>query len=115
MSRAKAYFKSDGFVCEDHSQGSPYDLLCVKGRKAFYVEVKATTTDGSGVFLTPGEVDHARNHKGEMVLFVVHSINAVEVNGAYKLSGGKERVLMDWDVDQGTLKPTLYAYQVPVD
>jgi hypothetical protein len=102
-------------VCEDHSASNPYDLLCTKRKKTLYVEVKATTTDGCGVFLTPGEVDHARNHKGKVALFIVRSIDVEERSGAYTLSGGEDFVLMDWDVDQGALKPTLYMYQVPVN
>ncbi|MBW3598380.1 MAG: hypothetical protein KY475_14050 [Planctomycetes bacterium] len=55
MDRARAFFKSEQYVCEDHSASNPYDLLCTKRRKTLYVEVK-------------GEVDHARNHKGKFLL-----------------------------------------------
>jgi hypothetical protein len=75
-----------------------------------YVEVKGTVTRGDCIILTSGEVKFARSHKGEMRLFILHSI---QVSDDGKLSNGKPKVSVPWDVDKGKLKPMAFNYKVP--
>ncbi len=109
MDAAKRYFKSLGYVVEDHSQGHPYDFLCTRKTKRLYVEVKGTQTNGEGIVLTSGEVEFARRHKEQMALFIRHSIKV----SAGVLSNGENRVICPWDVDRGILKPISYWYELP--
>lgn len=113
MAAATRYFESLGYAVTDHSVGHPYDLLCQRHREVLYVEVKGTQTDGSGVILTPGELAFARGQRGQMGLFVLHSIRAAEGGSGYTLSGGEERVIVPWDVDAGSLEPLSYMHGIP--
>jgi hypothetical protein len=110
MEAAKRYFTSLRYVVEDHSAGHPYDLLCTKKKDRLYIEVKGTQTNGDGIILTSGEVRFARRKKGQMALFLVHSIN-VSPNG--KLSNGQVKVILPWNVAEGRLKPISFVYEVP--
>jgi hypothetical protein len=110
MDAAKRHFASLGYVVKDHSAGHPYDLLCSRGKERLYVEVKGTQTKGDGIILTAGEVRFARRKKGQMALFLVHSIK-VSADGA--LSNGQDKVILPWDVDEGRLKPISFVYDVP--
>ncbi len=110
MEAATKHFKLLGYTVEDHSKNHSYDLLCTKKKKRLHVEVKGTVTNGNGIILTSGEVKFARSHKGEMGLFMVHSV-LVSMDG--KLSGGQKKVILPWDVDKGKLKPMAFMYEVP--
>ena len=59
---------------EDTSATKPYDLICVRGGKKFFVEVKGTQTTGSSIILTKNEVEHVRANAGSCILVVVHSV-----------------------------------------
>jgi hypothetical protein len=110
MDAAKRHFASLGYVVEDHSASHSYDLLCSRGKERLYVEVKGTQTNGDGIILTSGEVKFARRKKGQMALFIVHSI---KVSAGGTLNDGQERVILPWDVDEGRLKPISFVYEVP--
>ncbi len=113
MNAATRYFETDGYKCDDHSKTCSYDLRCRHGQEVLYVEVKGTQTDGGEIILTPGEVKFARSHKGQMALFILHSIQVAEGNDGFVLSGGERHVVLPWDVDLGTLVPASFKYGVP--
>ena len=110
MEAATRHFTSLGYKVEDHSKNHSHDLLCTKKKERLHVEVKGTVTTGDGIILTSGEVKFARNHKGEMGLFILHSIH-LSADG--KVSDGKQKVIVPWDVDDGKLKPMAFNYEVP--
>jgi hypothetical protein len=110
MEAAKKHFKSLGYSVEDHSKNHSYDLLCTKKKERLHAEIKGTVTSGDGIILTSGEVKFARSHKGEMGLFILHSI---QVSAEGKVSDGKQKVIVPWDVDDGKLKPMAFNYEVP--
>jgi hypothetical protein len=110
MDTAKRYSEVEGYKREDYSKSGPFDLLCSRREEALYVEVKGTQTDGSEIILTPGEVEFARGHKGQMALFVLHSIQVGEGDDGFVLSGGERHLIMPWDVDLGTLRPVSFKY-----
>lgn len=111
MNAAKTFFSEKGYAVEDRSKTQPYDLHCVGKKGVLYVEVKGTKTAGGGVLLTAGEVRFARDHQGQMVLFVLHSISVEE--GGNVLAGGDVRLIQPWDVNKGSLNPTHFMYDVP--
>ncbi|MGA2541968.1 MAG: DUF3883 domain-containing protein [Verrucomicrobiota bacterium] len=112
MDAAKTHFESLEFVREDRSKNHPYDLHCRRGKEFLYVEVKGTQTDGEQIILTNGELEFARSHKGQMALFILHSITVSEVGGDYHLAGGERRPILPWDVDHGWLKPLSFMYRI---
>ena len=111
MDAAKQHFRSLGYAVEDHSKDHPYDLRCAGQQGVLYVEVKGTQTNGDGILLTAGEVEFARRHKGEMALFLLHSIDMSQDRGA--VSNGTKRLIVPWNVDEGGLKPISFEYEVP--
>ncbi|HEX5751041.1 MAG TPA: hypothetical protein VFZ09_32745 [Archangium sp.] len=66
---------------------------------------------GASVFLTSGEVEFARRHKSQMVLYVLHSIQLSEGDGAPQ--GGVHTVFWPWDVEGRALAPIKYVYGLP--
>jgi hypothetical protein len=113
MEAAKGYFESLGYTCDDHHETKPYDLQCRRRQEVLHIEVKGTQTDGSAIILTPSEVEFARSHKGQMALYVLHSIQVSEGGDGFVLSKGQRNLILPWDVDLGTLKPMSFKYEVP--
>jgi hypothetical protein len=113
MNAAKRHFESLGYEWEDHSKGEPYDLRCSRAQEVLYVEVKGTQTDGREIILTAGEVEFGRRHKGQMGLFVLHSIEVSEEDGGFVMGKGERRLILPWDVELSTLKPVSFVYGLP--
>lgn len=113
MDAATRYFQAEGYAVADHSKTKPYDLYCTRGAEVLHVEVKGTQTGGEDIILTAGEVEFARRHRGQMALFVLHSVEVSGEEGEFVLSEGERHLVLPWDVDQGMLKPVSYTYGVP--
>jgi hypothetical protein len=112
MQRAREYFQAQGFTSiEDVSSRRPFDLLARDGTREVFIEVKGTQSAGASVFLTSGEVEFAKRHKSQMVLYVLHSIQLSEGDGAPQ--GGVHTVFWPWDVEGGALAPIKYVYGLP--
>jgi hypothetical protein len=90
-----------------------YDLICSRDDEVKHIEVKGTTTDGAEVILTANEVRHARENPCT-ALFILSNI-AVEraEDGTVTATGGKRHLYDPWRLDDGTLKPLGFRYQVP--
>jgi hypothetical protein len=65
------------------------------------------------IILTPGEVEFARDHKGQMALFVLHSIQVSDGDDGFVLSEGERHTILPWDVDLGMLKCVTFKYRLP--
>jgi Protein NO VEIN, C-terminal len=90
-----------------------YDLICRRGGEVKHVEVKGTTTDGAEVILTPNEVRHAREYPCT-ALFVLSNITVERAeDGTVTATGGTRYTYDPWRLDDGTLTPLGYRYQVP--
>lgn len=111
MDAAKQYFTSQKYVVENHSKNHPYDLRCTRKKELLYVEVKGTQTDGKGIILTSGEVEFAHQHKGQMALFLLHSINVSKDKKV--LTNGEKHIVEPWIVDERYLKPLSFQYELP--
>jgi hypothetical protein len=112
MNAAAEFYGLEWDVQDVHGTES-YDLICRRGGEMKHVEVKGTTTDGAEVILTPNEVRHAREHPCT-ALFVLSNI-AVEraEDRTVTASGGKQHLCDPWHLDDGTLIPLGFRYQVP--
>jgi hypothetical protein len=90
-----------------------WPLICRRGDEVKHIEVKGTTTDGAEVIHTPNEVTHARGNPG-MALFVLSGITVKRTDdGTVTATGGKHRCYDPWRLDDGTLTPVGFRYQVP--
>jgi hypothetical protein len=112
MNAATAFY-ADAWKVEDvHGQES-YDLVCRLGDEVKHVEVKGTTTDGTEVILTPNEVSHARENQHN-ALFILSNVQVERAeDGALAATGGVRHIYDPWNLDEGTLRPIGYRYQVP--
>jgi Protein NO VEIN, C-terminal len=107
MSKAVSYFSGKGYAVFDTHANSPYDLRCVKGMEVHFVEVKGTSGEGRNVLLTAGEVNFARLHGGQMILFIVHTVRA-DGDGALT---GAEKIVWPWEIDSQRLTPYNFVYE----
>jgi|GEM_PF-1868187 len=111
MKSAKAYYKNDGWDVDDMSSNNPYDLKCTKPNGVeLHVEVKGTTSDGSSVLLTHGEVRHARQYHKVALYILCGQTLQKDSSGNVEAVGGREKIIDPWDIDTGTLNPTQYEY-----
>ena len=107
---ATAYFKVQGYEVKE--KGAPYDLLCTKGEREIYVEVKGTQSPGKTVFLTKNEVALAQDEEVESALFLQHSVSVDRSTKPVTASGGHTHVLWPWDVNEEDLLALQYRYEV---
>ena len=112
MNMATEFYATAWDVQDVHGTES-YDLICRRGGEAKHVEVKGTTTDGEEVILTPNEVRHARDYPST-ALFVVSNIVVERAeDGTVTATGGKHHCYDPWRLNDGTLIPVGFRYQVP--
>lgn len=113
VAMAISYFEARGWAVEDVGSGASYDLRCTKGERSLHVEVKGTTSRGKKVLMTRNEVHHARGTDAELALYV---LSGVAVDGAEEpsASGGTERVLDPWQIEDSALDPVGYEYTLPL-
>ena len=106
-------FYAQAWDVEDVHGRESYDLLCRRGDEVKHVEVKGTTTDGAEVILTPNEVRHARENKFT-ALFVLSNVKIERAeDGTVTVTGGIRRLYDPWYLEDGTLLPLGFRYQVP--
>lgn len=112
MNAATEFYSREWDVEDVHATES-YDLICRRGDEVKHVEVKGTTTDGAEVILTPKEVTHARENPCT-ALFVLSGITVERTeDGTVAATGGEHHVYDPWRLDDGTLTPLGFSYQVP--
>lgn len=92
----------------DTRYGNPFDAVATKAGSTRYLEAKGTETDGASVIVTAGEVEWARQHKGECVLGIVSGIRFV---GDELDVGSGELTLHVWDPDTGVLTAKSYSWR----
>jgi hypothetical protein len=104
----------EGYEVEDTSARQPYDLRCPRADEEVRVEVKGSQGEGSEVFLTAGEVEHARSSGVRTDLFVWGQIQVIEGNDGPRGVGGQLVAhLQNWTPLETELKATQYLYRVP--
>lgn len=106
------YLTSLGWAVEDVGATRSYDIDATRVDQHLFVEVKGTTSDGTEVLLTHGEVElHRREHPRTMLL-LVHSI-ALAKGDPPVASGGSLRVIDGFWPDAADLTPIAYRYKTP--
>lgn len=113
MQKAKAFYEEQGWIVSDVSSTHPYDLLCQADTgEELYVEVKGTTSDGTQILLTANEVRHAHDHYPKVALFILSRIQ-VDPTSIEKPQAGEMQMLEPWDINEGTLSPLAFTYNLP--
>jgi hypothetical protein len=112
MNVATAHYARDWDVEDVHGTES-FDLVCRRGGEEKHVEVKGTTQDGTEVLLTPNEVSHAREIQ-HVALFILSNVVVERADdGTVTATGGVRHHYDPWHIDDGTLIPLGFRYQVP--
>lgn len=109
---ATQYFESQGWSVRPTSGSIPYDLVATRSEERLYIEVKSSRGPAEAVFLTYGEVDHAREAPAS-ALFIVSDLTVATVNHVATVSGGRRRVIHPWVPQDSDLSPLTYRYRVP--
>lgn len=108
---ACAYYEAEGFHVKE--LGKPFDLEVRTDDLVLTVEVKGTTSDGSGVPLTGGEVSHHVEAFPNNALVVVRNITLHRDGTSPTASGGRLYELRGWEIDINALRAISYAYDIP--
>ncbi len=115
MNEASKYYIAQGWLVQNVSAYRSYDLYCSRpDGKELHVEVKGTSTDGSGVLLTRNEVTHAHAYYPLVSLFIVANVQLQRANdGTCIASGGQNIVREPWNLNEKDLSALTYSYRVP--
>jgi len=113
MSVATEFYAEKGWIVRDVHSAESYDLLCLRNGEVKHVEVKGTTEDGAMVLLTLNEVRHARENPST-ALFVLSNVRVEPAeDGTINVTGGVRHLNDPWHIDDGTLTPLGFRYQIP--
>ncbi|HET6312781.1 MAG TPA: DUF3883 domain-containing protein [Chloroflexia bacterium] len=117
MNFAIEYYIARGWHVEDVSATMSYDLRCTQptldDTDELHVEVKGTTSRGSGVLLTPNEVIHARTYSNVALCIVSEIIVTRNADQLPIATGGTMRIIYPWDINVGQLTAVGYEYTIP--
>jgi hypothetical protein len=108
---AEAFFRRLGYTT--NRVGKPYDLLCHRGNRTLYVEVKGTRSNAEAFLLTRNEVAFARQRKRrrDLALYVRAGVT-IKPGKTIVVSGGTKRVCNPWRISREKLKPITYMYSL---
>ncbi|WP_235029439.1 protein NO VEIN domain-containing protein [Streptomyces sp. 3213.3] len=109
---AVADYERQGWTVE--RIGKPYDLHCTRAREERRVEVKGTTGAATSVELTINEVEHARNPRHTVDLYVVSDITVGAHSSDYATSGGRVTHVKDWFPADEDLRARRFEYRLPL-
>lgn len=111
MNIATEQFLRNGWKVVNKSSSRPFDLLIIKDKQRRFIEVKGTTSKGSSIILTAGEIEHAKTHSSESVLYVVTNIQLNNIHNKWIATGGVANMILDpWIIDDNCLTATQYRY-----
>jgi hypothetical protein len=108
---ARAYYKREGWQVK--VLGKPFDLDLRRGAEHLTVEVKGTTSDGSKVVLTAGEVRHHDKAYPNNALVIVRHILLDRTTTPPTVSGGVLHEQRGWSIAVEDLQPISFSYTIP--
>lgn len=107
------HYRDEKWIVTDTRYSGPYDAIAKKDGATLYLEAKGTQSSGDAVFLTHGEVEHARRHLGECMIGIWSGIRFTDEGEVDQDAG--ETLLMPFEPDTGTLTPLQYRWEVGAD
>lgn len=107
------HYRDEGWTVLDTRYAGPYDAMATKSGETLYLEAKGTQSAGDSVFLTRGEVEHARRHRGDCVIGIWSGMRFAD-GGEIDQDAG-ETLLMPFDPDTGTLTALQYRWELATD
>jgi len=112
MNAAIAHFGGLDAIADVHGTES-YDLRYTTNGIEKHIEVKGTTTLGEQVVLTRNEVEHARTYPLVALFILADILVTRDEHGNVSASQGRTILLDPWRIEQGSLTPIGFRYQVP--
>jgi hypothetical protein len=109
-----AHYKGQGYRVTDVGTTKPFDLDIRLDSDRLSVEVKGTTSPGSEVILTSGEVRHHHERYPHNALAVVHSIELDRSGDDPKATGGTMHIVSPWAIAEDDLVPMAYKYSTGI-
>ena len=110
MDVARGSLEREGWVICDRSRTESYDLLCSRGERRVYAEVKGTASAGDQIIITHAEVEFAREHQQGMLLVVVSGIEVIQdESGGVSANGGTPTVFREWAPQTSQLRAISYG------
>ncbi len=103
------HYEAEGWSVRDTRYNGPYDALATKGYRTLYLEAKGTQSSGEAVFLTRGEVEHARLRRGDCIIGIWSGMRFTE-SGEIDPDAG-ETIIMPFEPDIGTLSALQYRWR----
>jgi len=104
------HYRDDGWKVKDTRYSGPYDAIATKDGDTVYLEAKGTQSSGDAVFLTHGEVEHARRHPGDCVIGIWSGIRFTD-DGEIDQGAGETLIMPFEPYVDGTLTPLQYRWQ----
>lgn len=102
------HYRDEGWTVRDTRYSGPYDATASKDGQTLYLEAKGTQSSGEAVFVTRGEVEHARKHHGDCVIGIWSGMRFTS-EGRIDPDEG-ETIIMPFEPDTGTLSALQYRW-----
>ena len=103
------HYRDRGWTVRDTRYAGPYDAVATKAGQTIYLEAKGTQGSGDAVFVTRGEVEHARRHAGHCVIGIWSGMRFTPDGRIDDQQG--ETLIMPFDPDLGALTPLQYRWE----
>lgn len=107
------HYRDEGWAVRDTRYSGPYDALATKNGQSVYLEAKGTQSGGEAVFVTRGEVEHARANRGDCVIGIWSGMRFTE-QGQIDPDVG-ETIIMPFEPDTGVLSALQYRWEWAAD
>lgn len=112
MTVVRQHFEGSGWSLKDTSARHPWDYEATRDGDLLRIEVKGTTSLGTHVQVTAGEVVSASTHEPS-ALAVVGDV-VLDTSGTEpQATGGRLHLVHPWKPDKADLRPLAYEYRVP--
>lgn len=103
------HYHDEGWLVRDTRYSGPYDAIATKDGATLYLEAKGTQSIGDAVFLTHGEVEHARRHRGQCMIGIWSGMRFTDEGEVDQEAG--ETLIMPFEPDAGILTPLQYRWE----
>ena len=105
---AQEHLEADGWTVSRAREGVAADFLAERGTERADVTVRGTTSDGSEILLTAGELDHARSAYPATMLVVVSGLRVNESESRVH----ETTVILPWRPEDTSLTPIAFRYSM---
>lgn len=112
MDVANQKLKLMGFKTKDVSGNHSFDILATANDTEYFVEVKGTTSGLGSILLTYNEVKLHQTAYPNNYLIVVYEIDLDRSVDPAVASGGKVEIYHPWKINEESLKPISYEYEL---